>query len=62
MTRMNSSSFAIRASGDGYEVLNPEREVVAWTLDRKWALRILLALEVFATDVDRIASEDQSDE
>jgi hypothetical protein len=35
----------MRQTGDGYELLNADGEVVAWTLDRIWALKILLALE-----------------
>jgi hypothetical protein len=41
----DTPAFSIKASGDGYEILCPEGEVVAWTLDRQWALRIVLALE-----------------
>lgn len=37
--------FALKASGDGYELLDADGDVIAWTLDRKWALRILMALE-----------------
>jgi len=33
-------------SGDGYGLLDAEGNIVAWTLDKKWALRILLALEL----------------
>jgi len=41
----SSPHISIRASGDGYELLDTDGEVIAWTLDRTWALRILVALE-----------------
>ena len=37
--------FSIRQSGDGYQVLDASGNAIAWTLDRKWALQILLGLE-----------------
>ncbi len=45
-TDTSSLNFSIKSSGDGYELVNANCEVIAWTLDRKWALRILLALEL----------------
>jgi hypothetical protein len=41
-----TSTFSARASGDGFELLDPGGNIIAWTLDGKWALRILLALEL----------------
>ena len=43
---MTGPNVTIRASGDGFELLDDKGEVVAWTLDRKWALKILLGLEL----------------
>ena len=37
--------FSTRASGDGYELLDANGEVIAWTLDEQWAWRILMALD-----------------
>jgi hypothetical protein len=45
LIQMSGPRFSIRASGDGYELLDAKGEVIAWTLDRKWACRILMALE-----------------
>jgi len=42
----DSEQFSVRISGDGYELLNSDGEVIAWTLEKKWALQILLALEI----------------
>jgi hypothetical protein len=42
-----TNKFSIRTSGDGCELLNSDGEVVAWTLDHKWAWRILVALEMY---------------
>jgi len=42
---MNNSEFSIRNSGDGYELLDASGDVIAWALDRIWALKILVALE-----------------
>lgn len=49
MSKSDSLNFSIRPSGDGYELLNTEGEVIAWMLDRIWALRILVALEQLQT-------------
>lgn len=46
VTELNGLKYSVRPSGDGYELLDFDGEVIAWTLDRKWALRILLALEL----------------
>jgi len=45
----NGASYSARPSGDGYEILNADGEVIAWTLDRIWSLRILLGLELAAS-------------
>ena len=47
MSELNGLTYSIRASGDGFEILDTDGRVVAWTLDKKWAWRILVALELF---------------
>lgn len=42
------SCFSVVQSGDGYELISPDGQVIAWMLDWKWALQILLALELQA--------------
>ena len=39
-------SYSIRQSGNGFEVLDAQGDAVAWTLEKKWALKILLGLEL----------------
>jgi len=41
----DSEQFSVRHSGDGYELLNSDGKVIACTLEKKWALRIVMALE-----------------
>ena len=43
---LNWLTFSLRESGDGYELFDPDGEIIAWTMDRKWALRILLGLRL----------------
>ena len=43
---VSRSTCSSRKSGDGYELLDAQGEVVAWVFDRIWALKILLALEL----------------
>jgi hypothetical protein len=44
-TMTSKAGCSIRPSGDGYELLDAEGNVIAWMLDEKWAWRILVALE-----------------
>ena len=43
---MTGGSYSLRQSGDGYELLDAQGEVIAWTFDHRWALKILTALEL----------------
>ena len=43
---MHGMKFVARASIGGDELPNSDVEVFAWTLDHKWAWRILVALEL----------------
>jgi hypothetical protein len=36
----------VRQSGDGFELLDAQGKAIAWTLEKKWALKILLGLEL----------------
>ena len=38
-------TYSIRQSGDGFEILDAQGNTIAWTLDKAWALQILLGLE-----------------
>ena len=42
---VNGPSYSAKASGDGYELLDPDGNVIAWTFDQQWAWRIIVALE-----------------
>ena len=55
---MTTPNYSIRTSGDGFELLDGQGETVAWTLDRKWALRILLGLELVNAGVRRSSNND----
>jgi hypothetical protein len=48
--KSDSLRFSIKESGDGFEVLDARGEVIAWALDKHWALRILLGLELVVAD------------
>jgi hypothetical protein len=50
MQRSEAAELSIKESGDGYELVNSDGIVIAWTLDRILALRILLALEMLDAD------------
>lgn len=43
----DSIELFVRDSGDGFEVLDANGIVIAWTLNRFWAWCIILALEFF---------------
>jgi hypothetical protein len=45
-SKSSRPTFSIKESGDGYELLNPDGEVIAWTLDKQWAWRIVMGLEL----------------
>lgn len=42
---INGPHYTARPSGDGYELLDPDGKVLAWTADSQWAWRIIVALE-----------------
>lgn len=44
--RPPSLTYSLRDSGDAFELLDSDGVVIAWALDRLWALEILLALEL----------------
>jgi hypothetical protein len=39
-------NLSIKESGDGFELIDAQGEVVAWMLEKKWALKILFGLEI----------------
>ncbi len=45
------NKYSIKESGDGFELIDSEGKVIAWMLDRKVALKILLALELLDEDI-----------
>lgn len=45
---LSGLNFSVLQSGDGFEILDFDGKVVAWTLDRTLALRIVLGLELLA--------------
>jgi hypothetical protein len=47
MTNSDEIEFFVSDSGDGFELLDVNGDVIAWTLDKFWAWRIVLALEFF---------------
>jgi hypothetical protein len=57
----NGLTYSIRVSGHGYELLDTDGEVVAWILDRKLALTILLALEMLDTNTKEKSDEENED-
>jgi hypothetical protein len=50
MSEINGLNYSARESGDGFELLDAGGEVFAWTLDKKWAWQILIALERLALE------------
>jgi hypothetical protein len=54
----NKPCFYLRTNGDGFEMLDANGQVIAWTLDSTWGLRILVALEI---EHDELAGRDENE-